>query len=284
MSWRKVAFVKGWNGQNYEPGGSESSEPSVFILSIWFSVAAFALVFAVVALFYSGSGDSSPSDVSAFSSSPDPVTTGSLRGGNPLAQAFGGDDLAGGRSDIAGTLRPSDASTAADVARLKVENVALRQSVDTLRGQIDRLTERLEEMETHIAEVTGSISTDGSAPKEPTFFDTPDVPAKATGATASALATAANPQSTRFGIELGSYTDLASVKLAWKKLTDEHATLFAGLDALATVRDRMGRTELVLVAGPFKSAADASEHCGKVEAAGLICQPAFYLGQQLSVR
>ena len=64
----------------------------------------------------------------------------------------------------------------------------------------------------------------------------------------------------------------------------DHAALFASLDPVATVRDRSGRTELLLVAGPFKSAADASEHCGKVEAAGLICQPAFYLGQPLAMR
>ena len=107
-------------------------------------------------------------------------------------------------------------------------------------------------------------------------------------ATASAepsdLPAAASTANTRFGIELGTFTDLNSVKNAWRKLSQDHAALFASLDPVATVRDRSGRTELLLVAGPFKSAADASEHCGKVEAAGLICQPAFYLGQPLAMR
>ena len=109
-----------------------------------------------------------------------------------------------------------------------------------------------------------------------------------TKATASAepsdLPAAASTANTRFGIELGTFTDLNSVKNAWRKLSQDHAALFASLDPVATVRDRSGRTELLLVAGPFKSAADASEHCGKVEAAGLICQPAFYLGQPLAMR
>jgi hypothetical protein len=248
---------------------------------MWFAVAAFALVFAVVALYYGGVDRSSV--FAARFSTPDTMTTGSVR---PAVATVSGDDTVfdGGRSDIAATPRPSDgAASLADVSRLKVENVALRQSVDQLRGQIDRLTERLGEVESRLVEMTGSISGNGQD-KSSTFFDVPDVPPSATASATPPEAPAAAAPSTQFGIELGAFSDLNAVKTAWRRMLDEHGNLFSGLDALATVRDRMGRTELLLVAGPFKNAADASEHCGKVEAAGLICQPAFYLGQQLSIR
>lgn len=268
--------MTGGNDSRYDAAGPANATPGSFAVSIWTTIAVFALVFAALAWIYGGGA---PSDGRAVATVADPMATGSL----PPRRID--DGSVGGRSDIAATTRPSDALAAAEIARLKVENVALRQSIDQLRGQFDRVTERLDGLDARLSEMTGSITPGSAVNRAQTFFETPDVPPKATAsAEPSDLPAAASTANTRFGIELGTFTDLNSVKNAWRKLSQDHAALFASLDPVATVRDRSGRTELLLVAGPFKSAADASEHCGKVEAAGLICQPAFYLGQPLAMR
>ncbi len=56
---------------------------------------------------------------------------------------------------------------------------------------------------------------------------------------------------TQFGMELGAYSDLTTLKTAWSDLVRQYPALFEGLDGLATIRDRGGRTELLLIRGPI---------------------------------
>nr|WP_246733988.1 SPOR domain-containing protein [Oharaeibacter diazotrophicus] len=189
----------------------------------------------------------------------------------------------GGRSDV--TTLPDGTTTdvAGEVARLRVENAALRQSSDVLRNQLAILSERIERLEGKFGALTGSID---PAPAVPRLRPAETVPPVTTTgrdvATTRATVTAA-PR-TEFGIELGSYGDLTAVKAAWRRLLADKPDLFGDLEALATVRDRGGATELLLVAGPFTNAADAADRCTRVEDAGLACLPAFYLGQALAIR
>jgi hypothetical protein len=274
--------VKSGRRNEYDYNGSEASEPNVFVLLIWFSVAGFALLFAMVALFYGVPDRNAPTQ--AVATGIDAITTGSLNAANwppPVTVTPGG-----GRSDIAGTMSaggvPGDAES--DIARLKVENVALRQALDQMRTQMDLMSDRVEQIETRIGDVTGSVSPDESADDNTSNQLTDELAPVVPDAQAAAQTQTNAVAHTQFGVELGTFADLGAVKQAWRSMLRDHANLFDGLDALATVRDRNGRTELLLVAGPFKNAADAAEHCGKAEAAGVQCLPAFYLGQPLEIR
>ncbi|WP_237151591.1 hypothetical protein [Oryzibacter oryziterrae] len=278
--------MKSGRRNEYDYNGSDRSEPNVFILLVWFGVAGFAVLFAMVALFY-GVPDRNrqPVAMGIPSSGIDSLTTGSLNGNIPPRPTT--ITPGGGRSDIAGTMTtggmPSDADS--EIARLKVENVALRQALDQMRSQMDLMSERVEKIETRIGDVTGSVTPDenttsGEAYNQLADELSPNAPEAQTAAQIPTNTVAR----TQFGVELGTFADLGAVKQAWRSMLRDHANLFEGLDALATVRDRNGRTELLLVAGPFKNAADAAEHCGKAEAAGLQCLPAFYLGQPLEIR
>lgn len=247
------------------------------MLAAWFVIAGCALMVAIAALVYGAPASERPA-VAIATVDDAPATTGSI--GRPPA-AVGGDGLPGegGRSDIIGAFGPASApppsALASEVARMRIENMALRQSVEQLRGEIDGLSERLQHLEGRLAGVTGSLAP-AEKPRAPLFIDTPDV-APEPGGQAGAAAL-------RFGVELGAFSDLAAVKTSWRQLSKTYANLFASLQGLVSVRDRDGGTELRLIAGPFRSAADANEHCGKLEAAGIGCQPAFFIGQPLSSR
>ncbi len=245
-------------------GGSGSSGSGAFALSMWFAMAGLALLFAIVALVY---GNPTRDAAAAF--------------GRPAIETGSSAAATGGRSDMVGAPA-RDGDVAAELAKVRIENAALRQATERLGGQIESLSERLDRIESRFSEMTGSIgspsaATPGAAAGRPTAsldFD-------------GLMPTNAAPDSgaayTQFGMELGTYGDLTTLKRAWSDLVRQHPALFEGLDGLATIRDRGGRTDLLLIAGPFRNAADAAAQCGKAEAAGIRCLPAFYLGQQLSM-
>ncbi len=257
--------------------GNGAAGSGSFALSIWLAVAALAVLFAVVALVYG----SPVREVAA--QPPRQVSYGggaTLLRGTPAPDASSAATTLSGRSDMVGAPgRDSDLAT--ELAKVRIENAALRQATELLRGQIETLSERVGKIESHLSEMTGSISA------------TPIPKSKVASALPSAapnfddLVPDASSQSgaayTQFGMELGTYGDLSTLKKAWSDLVRQYPALFEGLDGLATIRDRGGRTELLLIAGPFQNAAEAAERCGKAEASGLKCLPAFYLGQQLSM-
>lgn len=274
--------------------GSDRSEPSVAILAIWFGIASIALIVAVAALFYGVPQRGHP-DVAFTASEAMPITTASIGAGSAARRTATTsadapfDMTDGGRSDIAGSFSAGsfsdDAATTLGLSRAIGETTALRQTVAQLRQQMDGLSERLSSLESKLDRMTGSVA----QPREPMFVDKPDVAVTPSASLPGSAAggASASPQGrapTGFGLELGSFDNVAAVRTSWRQLLQSYPNLFSGLDGLVSVRDRDGGTELRLIAGPFRSAADANEHCSKLEAAGIGCKPTFFLGQQLSLR
>lgn len=269
------ALVNGERDDRYGGGGGVSGS---FALSVWLTIAALALLFAVVALVYGN-----PVREAAAVQPPRPAAYGggaTLLRGTPAPEAASAATTSSGRSDMVGAAA-RDVDLATELAKVRIENAALRQSTELLRGQIDALSERVGKIESHFSEMTGSIGSPSALTSEanalrsamPNFDDLVPPDSGSQGEAAY----------TQFGMELGAYGDLTTLKTAWSDLVRQHPALFEGLDGLATIRDRGGRTELLLIAGPFRNAAEAAERCGKAEASGLKCLPAFYLGQQLSM-
>ncbi len=278
-------------GDPFDDDGAGKPGPQPLVLAIWAGVAAVAVLAALIAVIVGGSPPQQPVAVSPPPAAvqpapqqPAPVT----RAPSTVADRFrdAGPAMGGGRSDF---VQADDGGAAEDlageIARLKIENAALRQTDDVLRNQIAILTERMDRLEERIGEFTGSIGgARPTPPRAPVFpSETPMVPVTRSDA-ADTRRTEVGAARTEFGIELGTFEDLTAVRGAWRKLREEHPGLFADLDALATVRDRSGATELLLVAGPFRNAAEAAARCTKVEDAGMACLPAFYLGQALAIR
>ena len=273
------ALVNGERDDRYGDGNGLSGSGS-FALSVWIAIAALAVLFAVVALVYG----SPVHEVAA--QPPRPVAYGggaTLLRGTPTPDAASVATTSSGRSDMVGAPASAhEGDLATELAKVRIENAALRQATELLRGQIDALSERVGKIETHFSEMTGSIgspsalASDANTPLPPATPNFDDLVPPDTGSQSQAAYT-------QFGMELGTYGDLTTLKKAWSDFVRQYPALFEGLDGLATIRDRSGRTELLLIAGPFRNAAEAAERCGKAEASGLKCLPAFYLGQQLSM-
>lgn len=265
------------NGERDDRYGGSGGLSGSLALSVWLTVAALALLFAVVALVYGN-----PVRESTVPP-PRPTASGggaTLLRGTPMPEASSV-AASSGRSDMVG-VTAGNGDVATELAKVRIENAALRQATELLRGQIDALSERVAKIETRFSEMTGSIGAPPKlalgeraalSPTTPNFDDL--VPPDSSSQSQAAY--------TQFGMELGTYGDLTTLKKAWSDLVRQYPALFEGLDGLATIRDRGGRTELLLIAGPFRNAAEAASRCSKAEASGLKCLPAFYLGQQLSI-
>jgi len=189
---------------------------------------------------------------------------------------------------------PEASSLRGDLFALREELTALRKTVDGLRQQNDALVLRIDALEKRrFDEFTGSIDRSDFGPLPARAVPPPA--AKPTGAktgevTGSTPRTAASQAATRqagetgFGLEIGTFADMTSLRARWRDLQQVHPDLFGALDAVASVRDRGGRTELLLVAGPYGNAATAAQACRDVESEGIGCTPAFFLGQPLDLR
>ncbi|WP_099556459.1 hypothetical protein [Hartmannibacter diazotrophicus] len=236
------------------------------VVLLWALLAGFMLFVVIVALIY-GTPERNPANAAIYDDSALP----------PTAPEEAGDTIA------AVTVRDkSDPENGPytqlkeEVAKLRDDLVSMRKSLDVMRQQNDDLVLRVDTLEKkNFDEYTGSINPIRRADPAPTPQSAPDTLQQRADEKA---------MQTRFGMELGTFDDLRSLRARWRQVVSEKPALFRGLDAVATVRDRGGRTELVLVAGPYRNAATAAENCGRVEAAGLACSPAFFLGQPLDLR
>ncbi|HUG63474.1 MAG TPA: hypothetical protein VMP03_16630 [Methylomirabilota bacterium] len=250
----------------FDTDGSDPSEPSGAAVIVWSGVAAIALLFAVATLVY-GLPAKSRETTAAMASSP----TGSLP--DSIVPAIVG------RSDFSMQAEAPDLSP--DIADLRIENAALRQSLGATEARIGDLTERIAALESRLDSVTGSV-----APM-PARRPPGGVAAAPEGIALDpdGLTVEAPPvRRTAYGVELGVFADLASVEVAWRDLVASAPGIFGDLDPVATLRDRGGRTELLLVAGPFPSATEAAARCTLAEQADIDCLPAFYVGQPLALR
>ncbi|ODN70433.1 hypothetical protein [Methylobrevis pamukkalensis] len=260
------------NGANHHEdlfGSDATPEPGGLVVLVWAIAAAVMLVIVVVALQYgTPERNRDTSAVVHDTNVPAPAPDEAADTVAAMSVQTRGDPAGG-----------SVAMLRDEIFDLRQEIVAMRHTVDSLREQNDALVLRLDALEKDdFEEITGSIDRSQFAPPSP--------PAPAQQDTRRNIDAAARDKAieTRFGLELGTFPDLTALRSRWRALQSENPTVFAGLDAVASVRDRDGRMELLLVAGPYRNAASAADACGTVEARGIACAPAFFLGQPLELR
>jgi hypothetical protein len=93
-----------------------------------------------------------------------------------------------------------------------------------------------------------------------------------------ALPPAANDGSTRYGIEIGTVAKQDGLRPLWREFLTKHAALVAGLQPRRVLApDKKWR----LIAGPFTSAAEASQACALFKKAARPCEATVYAGDSL---
>lgn len=202
-------------------------------------------------------------------------------------------------------------------------NEEMQRLSETLR-QVNtdriRMITRLEAIERHLDDITGSINR-GPAATAPTSETAPtpspetttSVPGRGAIAAPSSPSTSIQqaPSSTApqqlaaqapaqeppaadtpvqnkadFGVDLGGAQSIEGLRALWTQAKGRHGGLLDGLRPIMTVREasKPGGMELRLVAGPLPSATLAARLCVTILAAGAPCQPALFDGQRLALR
>ena len=126
-----------------------------------------------------------------------------------------------------------------------------------------------------------STSPNGESSETPTKPVTPDEPGSESPAGSTETANLTPPPSsippgtTRFGIEIGSVGKQDEIRPLWRNLLSNHAALVAGLQARRVMApDKKWR----LIAGPFSSAAEATQACGLFKKANMSCEATVFAG------
>jgi hypothetical protein len=89
-----------------------------------------------------------------------------------------------------------------------------------------------------------------------------------------------------FAIDLGSATNINTLRAHWGSVKATHGAMLAGLQPLVSVRQssRPGFTEFHLVAGPVADADAATRLCSALTAVRVPCRPSTFSGQRLDLR
>jgi hypothetical protein len=89
-----------------------------------------------------------------------------------------------------------------------------------------------------------------------------------------------------FAIDLGTATNVNTLRAHWGAIRSAHAAMLEGLRPLVSVRQssRPGFTEFHLVAGPVADADAAARLCQALASARVPCRPATFDGQRLDLR
>jgi hypothetical protein len=89
-----------------------------------------------------------------------------------------------------------------------------------------------------------------------------------------------------FAIDLGSATNINTLRAHWGSVRAGHSALVAGLQPLVSVRQstRPGFTEFHLVAGPVADADAAARLCAALTSVRVPCRPSVFNGQRLDLR
>jgi hypothetical protein len=89
-----------------------------------------------------------------------------------------------------------------------------------------------------------------------------------------------------FAIDLGTATNVNTLRAHWGSVKTAHAALLDGLRPLVSVRTsaRPGFTEFHLVAGPIADADVATRLCAALASVRVPCRPATFDGQRLDLR
>ena len=126
---------------------------------------------------------------------------------------------------------------------------------------------------------TPAVSPSTPPPSTPST-PTPSTPAPVESAALDpvALPPAANDGSTRYGIEIGVVAKQDGLRPLWREFLTNHAALVAGLQPRRVLApDKKWR----LIAGPFSSAAEASQACALFKKASRPCEATVYAGDGL---
>jgi hypothetical protein len=124
------------------------------------------------------------------------------------------------------------------------------------------------EAETPAPATSGAPSTPAAAP----------APTESAALDPTALPPAANDGSTRYGIEIGIVAKQDALRPLWREYLTNHAALVAGLQPRRVLApDKKWR----LIAGPFGSAAEASQACALFKKASRPCEATVYAGDSL---
>jgi hypothetical protein len=126
-----------------------------------------------------------------------------------------------------------------------------------------------------------SSSTPAATPATPapsTPSPTTPAPTESAALDPVALPPAANDGSTRYGIEIGTVAKQDGLRPLWREFLTNHAALVAGLQPRRVLApDKKWR----LIAGPFSSAAEATQACALFKKASRPCEATVYAGDGL---
>ena len=231
-------------------------------------------------------------------------TSTTNRGGERLAA------LPGALGELIGQAQGPTPSQLASIVNQEVDTV--REETRRLVAERARLEQRLARLERDVDDVTGSTRrgndvTGSIAASEPRAKAIELAPLSPIGAREAVRA--GEPASNRsgqggayndlaaasggitlatrsqFGLDLGSETTMAALRLRWQRLSERNKTALARLEPLVGVRDGInGQPVLYLVAGPLNDVADAASLCAQLRQANVNCQPTAYDGQRLALR
>lgn len=258
----------------------------------WGAVASFAVILAVAAWRIPAASLLGTTIVSVSPGSADPIVTGSI----PRGPESGGRP-AGGKMEIGlspGLERATALQT--QLTDLGRELAGLKRTLAMLTQRHDKALDRIEQLEKRTEDITGSIPSDGSGSKidtvSPKVVRSGPVKMKSSGGrtddTTPTTALVLDPKSTktaprtRFGLDLGDYKDLATLRVAWLARKKEFPENIGNLSVLAKIIKVSGERKARLIAGPFDNAADAITLCAQVKVAGHACRPTQFEGQLLS--
>ena len=116
----------------------------------------------------------------------------------------------------------------------------------------------------------------------PAIFDAPS-PSRAMPASTG---TAETPQAATYAADLGSALSIQTLQTRWSGARSAHPQLFAGLQAVATLKEnpRSKRAELRFVVGPLPNPGAAAELCAALATLHVPCQPTNFEGQHLALQ
>ncbi len=124
-------------------------------------------------------------------------------------------------------------------------------------------------------------------------YVTSSTPPMQSGAAESRVATApaetappADTPTNGYAIDLGTATNVNTLRAHWGSVKSAHAALLEGLRPLVSVRQssRPGFTEFHLVAGPVADSDAAARLCQALTSARVPCRPSTFDGQRLDLR
>jgi hypothetical protein len=185
----------------------------------------------------------------------------------------------------------------------EAEQRRLSEAVRALAADRDKLLARINTLERHLEDVTGSIPPKAAAPSSPVISAPLPAPQAATAlpgqptgpnqarvavghlATGTPAAAESVATKTEFGIDVGGNASIEGLRTLWTTLKAAQPALFDGLRPVIAVREgKSGSVELRLIAGPLPNASIAARLCAALSAVSQACQPSVFDGQRLAVQ